>query len=751
MAKKKKSINSTNKQLRFFKFTAEDISLVFLMILSCSLLLFSLFFDGNLAGLTVYDPESTLNESFFLNYTNMSHVLVVFDEYNYSVLAEENLTISNISLHSGGLHNLTLFVYDNTSLVDVLVREISVRETLTNNFDVIEAEDLIYSRQWTAIENTGYSGGKALFSNSKHKSIETQFNGTSICILYSVRFDFGILDILLDDKNYSINETSENEYFSNSSILGLSEGEHNISFVVSSNDYVTLDALVPNLSCGDVLTEYTLEEENRTRQNEDKKSVIDKDYFDGEDTTQINESQDLTNITNLILHKKAKAKVNWNKEVNIADADILGNVKIDDGFLSINSKKLSELNTTARIVFENTSCDSYQVFYSPDFFSSKDKVADLILIADSDSNCTSDTLCLNITCQERVLSFYVDHFSTYLVNTTETTVYDFLTATFNGTDINSSTGALTLNNSLYGTYTSQIFDAGTSTSWNWLNWSEEGSYGSQLPNFGQSQNGFNMTNNVLLLHFDNSLTDSSGNANHALGESAAYSTTPRFGSHSLTLDGINDYVTVSNDTFDNYTTFSLGFWFRPSETYSESTSYVSFVHAPDFEVFISDGAMVFERFGQNVSSTTTTWTADTWYHVFVVYDGSSQAIFVNSENEHEIVVSGLFEVKNDSDVTIAKFFDSGNIMLKGTCQAGGCTDPGSDAFIVLNSSDSVVAYINSTGSMCVSDSDCNDFDLDCSNPGDGAFTVKFGDDIVSYINSTGHLCLKGDLIENSNP
>ncbi len=79
-------------------------------------------------------------------------------------------------------------------------------------------------------------------------------------------------------------------------------------------------------------------------------------------------------------------------------------------------------------------------------------------------------------------------------------------------------------------------------------------------------------------------------------------------------------------------------------------------------------------------------------------------------------------------------------------------DPGDDAFIIQNSSGETVAYINSTGDLCIEDSNCNDNDAGCSAPGDGSFILKDSDDtIVSYINATGHLCLTGDLTENGSP
>ena len=88
--------------------------------------------------------------------------------------------------------------------------------------------------------------------------------------------------------------------------------------------------------------------------------------------------------------------------------------------------------------------------------------------------------------------------------------------------------------------------------------------------------------------------------------------------------------------------------------------------------------------------------------------------------------------------------------MKGSCSAGTCSYPGDDAFII-RSAGATVAYINSTGDLCIEDSNCDDNDANCDNPGNGSFIVKRTGQIVSYINSTGDLCLISSLTENGSP
>lgn len=109
-----------------------------------------------------------------------------------------------------------------------------------------------------------------------------------------------------------------------------------------------------------------------------------------------------------------------------------------------------------------------------------------------------------------------------------------------------------------------------------------------------------------------------------------------------------------------------------------------------------------------------------------------------------------FYHKDSSDNVVAWFGDSGNIVLKGHCYYGGnCNNPGVDSLIFRNSSDSNVAYINSTGDLCIIKGDCSDDSASC-NPSFEAFIIRNSTDSnMSYIDFTGDLCLVGDLYENA--
>ncbi|MEK6871674.1 MAG: RHS repeat-associated core domain-containing protein [Nanoarchaeota archaeon] len=80
-----------------------------------------------------------------------------------------------------------------------------------------------------------------------------------------------------------------------------------------------------------------------------------------------------------------------------------------------------------------------------------------------------------------------------------------------------------------------------------------------------------------------------------------------------------------------------------------------------------------------------------------------------------------------------------------------CNNPSDNSFIVRNSSNTNVAFINTSGDLCLVSGSCNDRYNNCNAPGDNSFIVRNSTNSnVSYINSTGSLCLLGQLLENIN-
>jgi hypothetical protein len=109
-----------------------------------------------------------------------------------------------------------------------------------------------------------------------------------------------------------------------------------------------------------------------------------------------------------------------------------------------------------------------------------------------------------------------------------------------------------------------------------------------------------------------------------------------------------------------------------------------------------------------------------------------------------------FYIKNSSEDNVAWLGNLGNIVLKGKCFSGGnCNNPGIDSFIIRNITNNNVAYINSTGDLCIVTGNCSDESTSC-NPTRNAFIVRdSSDNNMSYIDFDGDLCLTGKLYENS--
>lgn len=103
----------------------------------------------------------------------------------------------------------------------------------------------------------------------------------------------------------------------------------------------------------------------------------------------------------------------------------------------------------------------------------------------------------------------------------------------------------------HGTYTSQIFNAGSAVQWTGISWVPKALHGAELPDNQDVQTesvGTNMTGNVLLLHLNEAsgtIVDTSGNLNNGTYNGALYSQDGVFNS-AIGFNGTGFPVTVSN-------------------------------------------------------------------------------------------------------------------------------------------------------------------------------------------------------------
>ncbi len=137
---------------------------------------------------------------------------------------------------------------------------------------------------------------------------------------------------------------------------------------------------------------------------------------------------------------------------------------------------------------------------------------------------------------------------------TDNTQSDFDSGTYNNTTYNGSAIVLSGNN-ISGTYTSQVFDAG-SASWNNISWTNN--------NLGELSN--NTKDNALLLHMNEqsgTIVDYSGKGNDGTYNGALYSQSGKLNT-AIGFDGFDDYIIRAYDGDFNFGTgsFSIIGWFK---------------------------------------------------------------------------------------------------------------------------------------------------------------------------------------------
>jgi hypothetical protein len=110
-------------------------------------------------------------------------------------------------------------------------------------------------------------------------------------------------------------------------------------------------------------------------------------------------------------------------------------------------------------------------------------------------------------------------------------------------------------------------------------------------------------------------------------------------------------------------------------------------------------------------------------------------------------------IQDDSGNDVALFTPTGGLVLAGGCYSGAsCAAAPSGPFVVRDAAGVARAYINTSGSLCIEDANCNDYDASCAGAPEGSFVVQNLSGInVSYISPSGSLCLMGGLRQYGTP
>ncbi|MBD3248894.1 hypothetical protein GF336_02500, partial [Candidatus Woesearchaeota archaeon] len=204
--------------------------------------------------------------------------------------------------------------------------------------------------------------------------------------------------------------------------------------------------------------------------------------------------------------------------------------------------------------------------------------------------------------------------------------YNYSDGTLENVEFNETGNFLHLSSGTAGNFTSQVFDAGTSTQWNNISWT---SYLGALPNNRESDGSIDMAGNVLLMHMDDTsgaISDSSGEGNDGTNSGANYSAEGKLGA-AMDFDGVNDYVSIASDPSLAFGTgdFAISFWAKPDSPGGYQWVYDKYDNGR--LVLGLDGNTWRANAGSNVDGGNA--AAGEWDHVVAVRDGTTIYLYEN--------------------------------------------------------------------------------------------------------------------------
>ncbi len=193
-----------------------------------------------------------------------------------------------------------------------------------------------------------------------------------------------------------------------------------------------------------------------------------------------------------------------------------------------------------------------------------------------------------------------------------------------------------------GTFTSRIIDSGTTTSWTTLQPINAAPYQKELPDSQAVETDYaeqnaDMTNNLLLLHLDESsgnVIDTSGNGYTGTTSGTAYSRDGVYNT-AIEFDGIDDNIIVADfDDTSGAETLTIEGWFKFTSVNASDVLVSQWNNGTDARFSwqthtVSDELAFYVS--QNAAGSTNEWwrttdanlVADTWYHLALVWDGTA--------------------------------------------------------------------------------------------------------------------------------
>jgi hypothetical protein len=143
-------------------------------------------------------------------------------------------------------------------------------------------------------------------------------------------------------------------------------------------------------------------------------------------------------------------------------------------------------------------------------------------------------------------------------------------------------------------------------------------------------------------------------SNGTLYNGPAFSIGKNGNSKSINFDGTNDYCRLGSidSSYNNFSNFSFSFWFSPTSTIAPGklSTFSMMMEAQDtrlasatpdnYVYFLTNGQLVFATYTptQNLIATSTTWVANTWYHLTCTYESSTgtKKMYINGALENSV-------------------------------------------------------------------------------------------------------------------
>ena len=142
--------------------------------------------------------------------------------------------------------------------------------------------------------------------------------------------------------------------------------------------------------------------------------------------------------------------------------------------------------------------------------------------------------------------------------------------------------------------------------------------------------------------FNNDATDSIGALNWTLENGASYSTDSKEGSHSLRLDGTDDYVSqaASGVLTDSFSTKTVLMWFKADTTSGTQVLYDEGGYTTGLSIRINDGAIESAIRSARVYFVASTGFSNTgWTLVAVSFDCGQLRLYVNGTEQDSVMAS----------------------------------------------------------------------------------------------------------------